>query len=118
MIELLITNIVYVAYRLFVTGTIVRLLESKLSYYGAVFIAAQISFLYDTIPFAFLFNANQIPALLDLLVADFYYTARVIAAWWLIDKIRRFTDNFYLSVFVGAEITFVFDYFIFGNMYQ
>jgi len=43
---------------------------------------------------------------------------RVIAAWWLIRQIWKVVKNYWLAVFIGAEITFIFDYFIFANLYS
>lgn len=45
------------------------------------------------------------------------YTLRVIAAWWVIRQLWNRLNNYWLAVFIGAELTFVFDYFIFGNLF-
>lgn len=87
-----------------------------MNYYVAVLVAAQVSFAYDNGLFAILFDAVEFPDIVDLLYADFTYTLRVIAAWWLIKQIQRVVTNFYVAVFIGAEITFVADYFIFDGL--
>jgi hypothetical protein len=116
-LELLISNIVYVAYRLVVTAHIIKFFNRYVNYYVAVLIAAQVSFLYDNGIFAWLFSAQDLPRIADLIYADIKYTIRVIAAWWLIKQIWDFTKNYYFAVFVGAEITFFVDYFIFSGIY-
>ena len=115
--ELLLTNIIYVAYRLIISGPIVKVLNKYLPYYAAVFLMAQLSFTYDTFVFGYYFNAVSLPEISDLLISDFLYTARVIAAWWLIRQIWKIIDNYWVAVFIGAEITFIFDYFIFKNLF-
>jgi hypothetical protein len=117
MIELLFVNATYVAYRLIVTAHIVKFFNRYMNYYLAVLIAAQVSFAYDNGLFAFLFDASNIPNIKDLLWADVQYTLRVIAAWWLIKQLWDWLKNYYLAVFIGAEITFVVDYFIFDGIY-
>lgn len=116
-LELLIINATYVAYRLLITANVIRFLNQYMNYYVAVLVAAQVSFVYDNGLFAVLFDAVEIPAILNLLYADFTYTLRVIAAWWLIKQIQRVVTNFYVAVFIGAELTFVVDYFIFDGVY-
>ena len=115
--ELLLTNLIYVAYRLLVSGPIVKVLNRYLPYYLAVFVMAQLSFFYDTIVFGYYFNANEIPHWLDYLTSDFLYTLRVLAAWWLIRQIWKLVNNYWIAVFIGAEITFVVDFFIFKNLF-
>jgi hypothetical protein len=78
---------------------------------------AQLSFAYDTFVFGYYFNATVLPTVFDYLVSDVMYTMRVIAAWWLIRQIWQRVNNYWLAVFIGAEITFVCDYFIFGNLF-
>lgn len=64
MFELIITNISYVALRLFVTGNIILVLHAWFSkhisstraYYVAVVIIAQLSFWYDYAIFGWYFN--------------------------------------------------------------
>jgi len=61
MIELAAANVTYVAWRLFVSGNIVlffyKLLHKKcsdkVSWYGAVFLMAQVSFMYDFVIFKY-----------------------------------------------------------------
>lgn len=63
---------------------------------------------------------------MDIILACLTYTARVLVAWWIIRWIKtdlecRFPACpkwiiFYISVFIGAELTFVADYFIFDSM--
>lgn len=116
--ELLIANIVYVAYRLLVSGPIVKVLNRYLPYYLAVFVMAQLSFAYDTVVFGYYFAAADIPALTDYLLSNIMYTVRVVAAWWLIRQIWTAVGNYWLAVFIGAQITFVADYFIFYNLFD
>lgn len=118
MLELLITNIVYVAYRLIVSGTIVKVLNRYLPYYLAVFVMAQLSFAYDTLVFGHYFNSTEIPTLLEYIKSNLLYTLRVIAAWWLIKQIWNMVKNYWLAVFIGAEITFICDFFIFKILYS
>jgi hypothetical protein len=79
---------------------------------------AQLSFAYDTFVFGYYFNASEIPSVLEYVKSDILYTLRVIAAWWLIKQIWNAVKNYWLAVFIGAEITFVFDYFIFSDLYS
>lgn len=117
MIELLLVNFTYVAYRLVVTAHIVKFFNQYMNYYVAVFIAAQISFIYDNGLFALLFDAQAMPHKGDLLYANALYIARVLAAWFVIKKLWDWLKNYYLAVFIGAELTFVVDYFIFDGVY-
>lgn len=116
--ELLLTNIIYVAYRLIVSGPIVKILNRYLPFYFSVLIMAQLSFAYDTFVFGHHFNAVELPNLLDYLKSNILYTLRVIAAWWLIRQIWRLLDNYWLAVFIGAELTFICDYFIFNGLFS
>jgi hypothetical protein len=117
-LELLLANIIYVAYRLIVSGPIVKILNNYLPYYLAVLIMAQLSFAYDTLVFGYYFNAAELPTIIEYLKSNFLYTLRVIAAWWLIKQIWNFVKNYWIAVFIGAQITFVFDYFIFKNLFE
>jgi hypothetical protein len=101
-----------------VSGWIVKILNRHLPYYVAVLVMAQLSFAYDTFVFGYYFSAQELPAILEYLKSDFMYTLRVIAAWWMIKKIWDLVKNYWLAVFIGAEITFVFDYFIFSDLYS
>ena len=116
--ELLLTNIIYVSYRLIVSGPIVKILNKYLPYYLAVFLMAQLSFAYDTFVFGFYFNAIDVPEVFEYIKSNVLYTLRVIAAWWLIRQIWKALNNYWLAVFIGAEITFICDYFIFSNLYS
>lgn len=87
-----------------------------MNYYLAVLIAAQVSFAYDNGLFAWFFGASNIPNIWDLMLADVTYTLRVIAAWFVIKQLWDWLKNYYLAVFIGAELTFVVDYFIFDGM--
>jgi hypothetical protein len=78
---------------------------------------AQLSFAYDTFVFGHYFNAQELPNTFDYLASNIMYTLRVIAAWWLIKQIWIRVKNYWLAVFIGAEITFVCDYFIFGHLF-
>ncbi len=115
--ELLLTNIIYVAYRLIVSGPIVKVLNKYLPYYLAVLVMAQLSFAYDTFVFGHYFNAQELPNIFDYIKSDILYTLRVLAAWWLIKQIWNLVKNYWLAVFIGAEITFVCDYFIFSDLF-
>lgn len=115
--DFLLVNVTYVAYRLVVTAHVIKFLNQYMNYYVAVIVAAQISFLYDNGLFAILFEATTIPPVLDLIWADVQYTARVIAAWFVIKQLWDWLKNYYLAVFIGAELTFVVDYFIFDGVY-
>ena len=48
--------------------------------------------------------------------SDILYTLRVVAAWWLIKQIWDWIGNYWVAVFIGAEITFICDYFIFADL--
>ena len=105
------------AYRLVVSGPVVKILNKYLTFYLAVFIMAQLSFAYDTFVFGYYFNAVALPSLLDYLQHDALYTLRVLAAWWVIRKLWQWIGNYWIAVFIGAELTFICDYFIFGNLF-
>jgi hypothetical protein len=115
--NLLIANIVYVAYRLLVTAHIVKFFNRYVNYYVAVLIASQVSFAYDNGIFAWLFSTQDLPRIADLISADIQYTLRVLAAWWLIKQLWNWFENYYVAVFIGAEVTFAVDYFIFDRVY-
>lgn len=117
-LELFFTNIIYVAYRLIVSGSIVKILNNYLPYYLAVLIMAQLSFAYDTFVFSYYFSASELPDIFEYLKSNLLYTLRVIAAWWLIKQIWNSISNYWAAVFIGAEITFVFDYFIFKDLFK
>ena len=117
MIELAITNIIYVSYRLAVSGPLVRFLLKWLPYYAAVFVMAQLSFVFDYFVFDNYFQNSPSASPIDLAIANILYVSRVVAAWWLIKQIWNTVNNYWLAVFIGAEITFVADYFIFGNIF-
>ncbi len=78
---------------------------------------AQLSFAYDTLVFGYYFSAVELPSLIEYLESDVMYTLRVIAAWWVIKQLWNKLGNYWLAVFIGAELTFIFDYFIFGNLF-
>lgn len=105
------------AYRLVVSGPVVKILNKYLTFYLAVFIMAQLSFAYDTFVFGYYFNAVALPSLSDYLQHDILYTLRVLAAWWVIRKLWQWIGNYWIAVFIGAELTFICDYFIFGNLF-
>jgi hypothetical protein len=77
MIELAVTNIIYVFYRLAVSGPLVKFLTKYLTYYWAVFFMAQLSFLADNILFYNYFEANSF-LWLDIIWADVLYSIRVL----------------------------------------
>jgi hypothetical protein len=88
-----------------------------MGYYTAVLVAAQISFCYDLATFYFYFGADALPPLLNILYSDISYTLRVIAAWFVIKQLWDWIGYYWVAVFIGAELTFVVDYFIFGSVY-
>lgn len=114
--ELLVVNATYVAYRLLVSAHIVKFFNRYVNYYWAVLIMSQFSFAYDNGLFAYLYSAQELPKMTNLIAADILYTMRVFAAWivikWLWEKLK----NYYVAVFIGAEMTFVVDYFIFDGL--
>lgn len=79
---------------------------------------AQLSFAYDIFVFGYYFNSTTIPGIVDYLTANIFYTLRVIAAWWLIKQIWDLVKNYWLAVFIGAQITFAVDYFIFSELFN
>ena len=116
--SLILTNLIYVFYRLVVSAPIVKFVNKFAPYYLAVFIMAQLSFAYDNIVFKYYFAATELPTFYEYFVSDCIYTLRVLAAWWLIKQIWNWVDNYWVAVFIGAEITFFCDYFIFNGLYQ
>lgn len=78
---------------------------------------AQLSFAYDTFVFGYYFSATELPGILDYIKSDILYTLRVLAAWWLIKQIWNLSKNYWVAVFIGAEITFICDFFIFRNLF-
>lgn len=116
MIELLTANVIYVAYRLVVSGPLVKVFLKWMPYYAAVFLMAQLSFAYDNVIFAWLLSSQEIPRLVDLIYADVLYTLRVLAAWWVIRQLWNMLNNYWIAVFLGAELTFITDYFIFDQV--
>ena len=101
-----------------VSGPLVKLLLRWLPYYAAVFVMAQASFMYDNVVFAWFFSAAELPALMDLILADIKYTLRVIAAWWVIRQLWNWLGNYWIAVFLGAQLTFAVDYFIFADLFN
>ena len=115
--SLLLINITYVAYRLLVSAHIVKFVNKYVPYYVAVLIMAQLSFAYDGGLFAIFWSVDELPSLIEIIKSDILYTLRVLAAWWLIKKIWDKIGNYWIAVFIGAEITFVLDYFIFAELF-
>jgi len=118
MIDFLIINATYVAYRLLVSAHIVKFFNRYVSYYWAVLIMSQFSFAYDNGLFAYLFSAQDLPRLIELFYADLMYTLRVFAAWVIIKWLWEKLNNYYVAVFIGAELTFIVDYFLLGWLWQ
>ena len=116
MIELAIANFTYVIYRLVVSGPLVKFLNKYLTYYWAVFFMAQLSFIYDNFVFYNYFQADSF-LWLDIIWADVLYSIRVLMAWWVIKQLWNWIGNYWVAVFLGAELTFVVDYFIIGSVY-
>ncbi len=106
------------AYRLIVSGPVVKILNKYLPYYLAVLIMAQLSFAYDTVVFGYYFNAATLPQWFEYIQSNFLYTLRVLAAWWVIKQLWDRLNNYWLAVFIGAELTFIFDYFIFSYLFS
>jgi hypothetical protein len=79
---------------------------------------AQLSFSYDIFVFGYYFNAGELPGIFEYIKSNMLYTLRVIAAWWLIRQIWDRVGNYWISVFIGAELTFIFDFFIFKNLFK
>ena len=113
--SLLITNAVYVLYRLLITANVIKFLNRYMHYYVAVIVAAQFSYLYDFVTFHWYFG-NPVTDYWNIIWGDITYTLRVIAAWFVIKQLWNWLKNYYLAVFIGAELTFVADYFIFGTI--
>ena len=114
--DLLIVNLQYIFLRLAVTGLVVKFALKYIPYYVAVVLVAQFSFCYDLIIFYFYYD-SPIGTVSEVLLADFLYTLRVVAAWWLIKRLWNWLNNFWIAVFIGAELTFIVDYFIFDGVY-
>jgi hypothetical protein len=117
MIEFLFINIVYVSYRLIVSAHIVKFFNKYMPYSFAVLIMSQVSFAYDFGIFAYLFSAQSLPAIMEIVQANIMYTLRVGIAWWIIKMLWDRLNNYYLAVFIGAEMTFAVDYFIFDGIF-
>jgi len=115
--SLLLTNFTYVFYRLAISGPIVHFLHKHVTYYQSVFIMAQLSFMYDTLVFGYYFNAINLPSLYEYVGSDIIYTIRVLVAWWLIKQVWDLLGNYWISIFLVAELTFIADYFIFENLF-
>ena len=114
--DLLIVNLQYIFLRLAGTGLVVKFALKYIPYYVAVVLVAQFSICYDLIIFYFYYD-SPIGTFSEVLLADFLYTLRVVAAWWLIKRLWNWLNNFWIAVFIGAELTFVVDYFIFDGVY-
>ena len=115
MIELLTANAIYVFYRLAVSANIVKFVNKYFNYYVAVLIMAQFSFTYDYFVFINYFTTDAKFAIIDLIKSDVTYTLRVLVTWWLIKKMWDVIGNYWVAVFIGAQITFICDYFIFAD---
>ena len=79
---------------------------------------SQLSFAYDTLIFGYYFNALQIPLMSEYVIIDIIYTIRVLVAWWLIRQLHRISVNYWGSVLVVAELTFIADWFIFKGVFR
>ena len=117
MTALLLTNLIYVAFRVLISGPLVKLLSKTLPYYWAVFIMAQLSFAYDAMIFQYYFGAQELSSVWSYLISDIWYTIRVLLAWWMIKQLWNWCENYWLAVFLGAQITFFCDYFIFNSLF-
>ena len=117
MLNFILVNATYVAYRLLISAHLVKFFNRYVNYYWAVLIMSQFSFAWDNGVFAYLYSAQELPRLIELIYADILYTVRVFVAWIVIKWIWNVLHNYYLAVFIGAEMTFAVDYFIFGGVY-
>ena len=116
MLELALANVIYVFYRLAVSGPLVKFTTKYISYYWAVFWMAQLSFIYDNIIFYNYFSADSF-LWIDMIDANVMYCIRVMCAWWVIKQLWDWIGNYWIAVFLGAELTFIFDYYIIGSIY-
>ena len=114
--ELLLTNFIYVFYRLAISAPLVKFVNKYFTYYIAVLIMAQLSFAYDYFVFGNYFTNAKEFVIIDVIKSDILYTMRVIAAWWLIKQIWDRIGNYWVAVLIGAQITFICDYFIFADL--
>ena len=117
MIELLITNIVYVSFRILISANIVKFLNKRLTWFESVLIMAQCSFAYDFLVFWFYYGVDP-TSIIDTIISNIQYTVRVLIAWYVIKKIWDWIGNYWWAVFIGAELTFITDYFIFGALFS
>ena len=101
MLELALTNAVYVLYRLAVSGPLVKFLNKYLNYYWAVFFMAQLSFIYDNFVFYNYFSADSF-LWLDIIWADVLYSIRVLIAWWVIKQLWNWIGNYWGSSIFGG----------------
>jgi hypothetical protein len=115
--DLLLTNLIYVSYRLIVSGPIVKTLYRFLPFMLAVVVMAQLSFAFDTFVFQYYFNNITVPSFLDYCSADVVYTIRVMCAWFIIKLLWGLLGNYWIALFIGAEMTFICDYYIFHNLF-
>ena len=76
---------------------------------------AQVSFAYDTVNFYFYFDEQKV-VLTNLIYSNIIYTLRVVAAWFVIKKLWDWIGNYWIAVFLGAQLTFAVDYFIFERI--
>lgn len=113
--SLIATNLIYVLYRLLITANVVKFLNRYMHYYVAVIVAAQLSYTYDMAVFYWYFD-NPVTSIWNIVHGDILYTLRVIAAWFVIKQLWNWLKNYYFAVFLGAELTFIVDYFIFGTI--
>jgi len=116
MIELALANAIYVFYRMAISGPLVKFSINYLPYYLAVFLMAQLSFIYDNIIFYNYFSANSF-LWIDIIDANVLYCIRVLCAWWVIKQLWDWIGNYWVALFIGAELTFIVDYFIIGSVY-
>lgn len=112
MLELMWLNITYVFFRMVISGPFIYFLKKHIPFIAAVLILSQLSFIYDAIFFYDYFDVSEIDWLY-IIYTDIIRTVRILAAWSLIAWINNYF-NWTLSVFIGSEITFIFDYFIFS----
>lgn len=119
MLDLAAANLTYVAYRLCISGALVRLCLKRMRYPWAVLVMSQASFVYDTVIFGWYFSAQALPSAMEFIISDVLYTLRVVMAWAFIYYFwSRVRLNYWLSIFIVAEATFFMDLLIFQDLYK
>ncbi len=117
MFDLMLVNVTYTSYRLLFTAPLVKVLSEKYGYYWAVLIMAQLSFYFDFSIFdVLLAHTSECLSVFGIVSLSSMYTTRVVIAWWLIARIERAVNNYWVAVVAGSELTFFADFYIFGTL--